>query len=456
MSRNRWLALTGVAIASFLGCIDFTIVNTAIPDIQQSLGADIDRSQWIVSSFVMALSACMVAAGRLADLHGRRRIMLIGMAVFGLASLGAGLANGMATLIAWRVVQGMACATLYTASTAIVAHAFSETERGRAIGLLFSANGLGLAIGPVIGGLLVAAAGWRWVFLVNVPLILVGMALCLRHVEESRGADEHETLDVAGLVLLAVALTALLLAIAEGGKWGWTSIATLTSAAVALLALLALSRVESRMAYPLIRIDLFANRRFLLASLATATLACFYCAAFFLMPLYLGQIRHQDAAAIGLLLLPTTAVMALVSPQIGKLVDQIGTTWALAAGFVCLTISALLQAGFGPDTAWWQVLAAFAAMGIGWGAILGPSTVAALASVPTRLGGVAMGASWTLHNLGGAIGLALATVIHQTVSGATRAAPDVRFLAGYGASMWLLAGLSAGVAVLLVLGRSRS
>ncbi|MBB5610785.1 MULTISPECIES: DHA2 family efflux MFS transporter permease subunit [unclassified Janthinobacterium] len=435
-SRRRWLALAGIAIASFLGCIDFTIVNTAIPAIQGQLSASVDQVQWVVTVFVMALSACMVAAGRLADLLGRRRLLYLGMLVFGLASLGAGLASSIAILIAWRLVQGVACAALYTTSAAIVAHAFPESERGRALGLLFAANGLGLAVGPVAGGLLVASLGWRSVFLLNVPLIVIAFMLCLGRVAESRGEEGRQRFDAAGFVLLALALPCLLLAIGQGGSWGWTSLATVGTAGLALVLLLAFVWVERMVAVPLLQMTLFANGRFLLASLANFSLAFFYCAAFFLLPLYLGEVRGQGSSQIGWLLLPITAVMALVSPQAGRAADRFGTAPLLAAGFVFLTLSAAMQAAFVQDSSWTWVVVALACMGIGWGCILGPATVAALASVPPQLAGVAMGAAWTLHNVGAALGLTIATVVFQAAGGKTA------FLLGFQAAFWLLLMLS--------------
>lgn len=478
-SRKRWLALTGVAIASFLGCIDFTIVNTAIPAIQQDLRATIEASQWIVTAFVMALSTFMVAAGRIADLHGRRRALYAGMLLFGAASLGAGLAGSIGALIGWRLVQGIACAALYTASTAIVAHAFPEAERGRAIGLLFGANGLGLAIGPVAGGLLVSALGWRWVFLLNVPLVALAFAFCLGRVQESRGAEAGETLDWAGLLLFLLALPCILLAVVHGADWGWTSARTVGLAAAGVVLLALLARLSRGRPWPLIRFDLFANLRFVIASVATFSLAFFYCTAFFLMPLYLGLIRRLDTDAIGWSLLPTTVVMALVSPMAGRLADHYGARPLLLGGFAFLAASALLQARFDAGTGQLTMLAAFACMGVGWGSILGPSTMAALASVPQQLAGVAMGASWTLHNVGGALGLAVATSLYRAVAGAalqsesgltaeramtlasdpanaahTLASAGVApgqasswiahaFVAGYEAAMWLLVAVCA-------------
>ncbi|WP_226502230.1 MFS transporter [Pseudomonas sp. MWU16-30317] len=434
--RNPWLALIGVAIASFLGCIDFTIVNTALPALGQELGIALTRSQWLITAFVMALAAFMVTAGRLADLFGRRRMMLGAMLLFGIASLAAGLSASLAALVLWRVVQGLACAVLYTASTAIVGHAlFDARQRGKAIGLLYSANGLGLAIGPVAGGLIVAAWGWRWVFLLNVPLILIGLALVWRHVEESAAADDGQGLDLAGLLLLTLTLPFWVLVLVRGGSWGWSSPTTLGLLAWAALLLVILIVVERRVAAPLLRFDFLARPAFSGACLATAGLAFFYCAAFLLMPLYLADVRGLSSAAVGLLLLPTTAVLALLSPWAGRWADRFGTRPVLLAGFALLVASALLQSGFDGHSPWWWVILAFILMGAGWACILGPSTLAAIAAVPGDASGVAMGMSWTLHNLAGALGLAVSTLVLQHVSG--------DFVAGYQQVMTVLASVSA-------------
>ncbi|MHA6194658.1 MFS transporter [Pseudomonas wadenswilerensis] len=440
---NPWLALAGVAIASFLGCIDFTIVNTALPALSAELGIALDQSQWLVTAFVMALAAFMVSAGRLADLFGRRRLLLLAMALFGLASLAAGLSDSLAALVAWRVVQGLSCAVLYTASSAIVAEAFDEARRGRAIGLLFSANGLGLALGPVAGGLLVAGLGWRWVFLLNVPLIAIGLLLCWRHVRESVAEGPAQRLDLAGLALLSLTLPLWVLLLVQGAVWGWASPLALGVLALAAVLSGLLLWVERRVAAPLLRFDFLARPAFTGACLATGGLAFFYCPAFLLMPLYLADVRGLDSASVGLLLLPTTAVLALLSPWAGRWADRDGTRPVLLAGFTLLAASALLQANLQGFSSWTLVVAAFALMGAGWACILGPSTVAAIAAVPAADAGVAMGMSWTLHNLAGALGLALAAALFQRVGGA--------LMPGYHATMVVLAGASALVLLALAL-----
>lgn len=412
-SNSKWWVLIGVSIASFLGCIDFTIVNTALPAIQNSLHADVTKLQWIINIFILALSTFMVIMGRLADAYGRRLVLYIGMIVFGAASLGAGLANNIDLLIFFRLIQGISCAILYTATGAIVSNAFPLNERGKAIGTLFGINGIGLAVGPVIGGIMVSALNWRWVFLMNVPLIILSIIICSIYVHESRNEDQDTKIDWFGFVTLLLGLPCLIIGIIQGNSWGWTSFNTIGTFIVALIALVLFYLIENKVKSPIIEFHLFVNRMFISSIVATFALAFFYCLAFFLMPLYLNLIRGETGYMIGLMLLPTTAMVALLSPIIGRIVDIIGPKTILIYGFIFFILSAFLQSQFSIDSSVSLIIIAFICMGIGWACILGPSTVTALSAVPEHMGGVAMGTSWTLHNIGGAVGLALGMVVYR-------------------------------------------
>src|SRR5579863_6244424 len=176
--QKRWV-LIGISIASFVGCIDFTIVNTALPAIQRAFNSSIGELQWIINIFILALSAFMVIAGLVADVYVRRTILYIGMIIFGLSSLFAGLATSMLFLILCRLLQGISCTILYTATGAIVSNTFPVTQRGKAMGILFGVNALGLAVGPVLGGFIIGALSWRWVFFVNIPLVILSLAICI-------------------------------------------------------------------------------------------------------------------------------------------------------------------------------------------------------------------------------------------------------------------------------------
>jgi EmrB/QacA subfamily drug resistance transporter len=410
-TNRKWWVLIGVGIASFLGCIDFTIVNTALPAIQTGLNATVTELQWIINIFILALSTFMVIMGRLADIYGRRLVLYIGMIVFGCASLGAGLASNIDWLILFRLIQGVSCAILYTASGAIVSNAFPAEERGKAIGTLFGINGIGLAMGPVLGGVLVSALSWRWIFLVNVPVILLSLFICFVSVRESMNREHGTKIDWPGFMTLVIALPCLILAVTQGAVWGWSSITTLGLFALSIIMFLLFYVVEMRSDTPIIQFHLLANRTFIISVLATFTLAVFYCLAFFLMPLYLHNIRNETGYLIGLMLLPTTAMVAIVSPIVGRIVDIYGAKSPLVLGFSLFVLSAFLQTQFTETSSLFMIIVAFSLMGIGWACILGPSTVAALSSVPESMGAVAMGSSWTFHNIGGALGLGVGVVI---------------------------------------------
>lgn len=410
---NKWWVLTGISLASFLGCIDFTIVNTALPAIQTNLGASMGQLQWVINIFLLALCSFMVISGRLADIHGRRLVMYIGMLGFGLTSLGAGLANSIDLLLVFRLGQGIFTAILYTASGAIISNAFPQNERGKAMGTLFGVNGIGLAIGPVVGGVIVSALSWHWVFLVNVPLIILSFIICAAHVTESRSTEHGTKIDWWGGLFLMLSVLSLAVAVVKGDSWGWASAATLTCFASALVGCIILFFIEKNNASPIIKFDLFANRQFVSSIVATFALGFFYVLAFFLMPLFLHHIAGLSAYQLGLMLLPTTAIMAALSPIIGRATDKYGPKSLIVLGLIFFVISAALQTDFNTHSSLVFIGIAFAAMGVGWAALLGPSTVAALSSVPESVGGVAMGSSWTLHNVGGIIGLAVGTVIYH-------------------------------------------
>ncbi|POX37958.1 MFS transporter [Streptomyces sp. Ru73] len=412
-NNRTWWAFTGVGLISFLGCIDLTIVNTAAPRIQADLGASVTDLQLIVNIFLVALSMFMVTMGRLADTHGRRRVLFAGTAVFGLASLAAGLAPSTGWLIAARFVQGAAGAVLYTSTGAIVQNAFPESQRGRAIGALYAVNGFGLAIGPLLGGVIVSALGWPWVFWLNVPLVVIALGICAVSVRESRAEERGPGVDWPGLVLISLAIPAVVLAFTLGGTWGWTGPRTLGLLAFAVLALAAFYAVERRAADPIIDFGLFRHRAFLGAIVSDFALAAFYATVLFLLPLYLSDVRGYGGYATGALLLPCTAVMAALSPFVGRLTDRYGPRRLLAVGFTAFTVAGVLFAQLSAGSSLALLCTALVAMGVGWACILGPATVSALSSVPESRAGHVVGSSWTFHNLGGAIGLAAGIVLYR-------------------------------------------
>lgn len=411
--KANWLALIGISIAGFLGCLDLTIVNAALPVIQSDFNAPISQLQWVMTILLLALTACMVISGKLADLYGRRLCLYIGLAVFAASSLMAGLSANIQWLIAARFFQGLSIAFLYTAPVAIIPSLFSEHRRGRATGLLIGANGLGLAIGPVIGGLIVSTFGWRWIFFINPPLILISLLFCWRRLIESKSTNAIRKIDWPGFLLLIISLPTGILALVQGASWGWFSIPTLGLLIISIIGLLLFYYVETKVSNPIIEFHLLANRFFLAGLGANFTLAAFYAIDFFLIPLYLHYIRDQSGFQIGLSLLPATVMVALLSSITGRIVDKKGPKGVLMIGLFLFLISALLQIQLGTNSSIYFVLFSYLIFGIGWAFILSPSIVAALSSIPEESSGVAMGTIGTLHNLGGALGLAVGTLIYN-------------------------------------------
>lgn len=412
-SAKNWWALAGVSLASFLGCADFTIVNTAMPAIQDGFMVGLKESQWVISAFLMALSATMVIMGRLADRNGRRRGLYLSMALFGGASIAAAVAPSLAWLVFFRALQGVACAGLYTASTAIVSNAFSDTHRGKALGILFGVNGMGLAVGPVLGDVLVELYGWRSIFLLNVPVVIISFVICFFSVRESKAGGDAQRMDWLGAVVLAAIVSMLIFLIVYAGSWGWMSEKTLLGVALVAVLSVLMVKIETRHTWPILPFHLFKVPGFIVATASSCVLAVFYCTALFFMPLYLKIVAGYGAGVVGLMLLPTTAVMAVASPLVGRWVDRKGPWIAIKTGCLLLAASAAIQWFFDINTAVFLIILAFTAMGIGWACILGPSTVAALSSVDEAEGASAAGASWTLHNVTGAVGLAIGTSVYQ-------------------------------------------
>lgn len=410
-ARRRWVGFVGLAVASFLGCIDLTIVTTALPEITRGLDTTVATSQLTLGIFLMALAMFMVAAGRLGDRYGRRRVLLIGLTVFVVASIGAASAGTITALVVARFFQGAATATLYTSTSTLVESLFPEGRRGKAIGLLYAINGVGLAAGPVLGALLVPTFGWAAIFWVNVPLGVLALIGITAAVGESRAVEARGS-DWAGQAALTVTVAAGVGVPVLGDIAGWVSVPVVVSAVVFVVGIAATVIVERRAADPLLEFALFTHRTFSAAIVSDFFLAVFYASALLILPLYLTAGEGFGLRASGLLLLLVSATMAVTSPQVGKVVDRAGPHRPLVAGFAFFVVAgvAITTGAFAGWLA--AVLVGLVLFGLAWGLTLGPATVAALSSVDESKAGFAVGASWTFHNFGGALGAAVAAGVY--------------------------------------------
>ncbi|MDF2940659.1 MAG: drug resistance transporter, drug antiporter-2 family [Gammaproteobacteria bacterium] len=407
--ESTWLALIGISIASYLGCLDLTIVNTALPAIQNTYQVSELSLQWVMNALLLALTAFMVVMGKLADQYGRRRLLYIGMIVFALASLGAGCANSLNMLVAFRFFQGVSIAILYTAPIAIVPALFPE-QTGKAMGIVIAVSGAGLATGPALGGLITSLLSWHWIFFMNLPIILLAFAFSLKHLPESK-AQTQDKIDLLGSILIVLALPLLIYTTVNIHHYGFMSLRTIGSYAMVVVLLGLFVAWENRVKSPIIDFHLFAKRRFIIGLVANFFLAFFYSVDFFFIPLYLHQTAYHSSYQIGLILLPATLLVAILSPVTGNLCDRIGPKKLLAFGYLMFVLSALFQLGLHTGSPLAVILIPYFLFGLGWALILSPSLVTALTSLPEEMGGAAMGSVGTWHNFGGAVGLALGSAL---------------------------------------------
>ncbi len=409
--KSNWFALAGISLASFLGLIDLTIVNTALPAIQIDFSASMSQLQWVMNILLLALTASMVILGKLADSYGRRLCLYIGLAVFALASLGAGFAGNIYALILFRFLQGIGIALLYTTPLAIIPNIFPPHNQGKAMGILVGVSSFGLALGPAVGGIIVSNFGWRWIFFINPPIVLLCFLFCVKTLQETKNSKTTEKMDWLGFVLLLVSIPMLILGVVKSQTLGFLSPLVIGLILASIIGILTLYQVEKRNKAPIIQFSLMTHRDFLVGLIANFSLAAFYAIDFFLIPLYLHYIRGQSGNEIGFTLLPATLLVAFLSPLAGRIVDKKGSKGVLIFGLALLCISALLQTQFDANTPLYLVIGAYILFGIGWAFILSPSLTAAITSVPSEAGGVAAGTVGTFHNFGGAMGLAFGTLI---------------------------------------------
>ncbi|CAM5536564.1 putative Multidrug resistance protein stp [Streptomyces afghaniensis 772] [Streptomyces afghaniensis] len=386
--QGRWILLTTV-LGSSMALLDSTVVNIALPRIGRDLDADLAALQWTVNAYMVTLAGLILLGGALGDRFGRRKVFVVGVVWFAVASLLCGIAPNAGVLIAARALQGVGGALLTPGSLALIQASFHPDDRGRAVGLWSGFGGVGAAVGPFVGGWLVDGPGWRWVFLLNVPLALLCVPVALRHVPESGDQRVHGRFDVLGAVLGALALALVTYALIEAGGDGAV---VAVSAVAGLTAAVAFVVVERRRPDPMMPTDIFASRQFTAVNLVTL---CVYAALggfFFLAALQLQVVVGYSALAAGTALLPTTVLMLLLSARSGELADRIGPRIPLTVGPLVCAAGMLLMLRVGPGASYVaDVLPALMVLGLGMVTLVAPLTATVLGSVDVARAGLASG-----------------------------------------------------------------
>ena len=444
-ARSKWLALAVLAVAQFMVVLDVTIVNVALPAIQTDLGFSADGLQWVVNSYTLAFGGLLLLGGRASDLLGRRRMFLIGLAVFGAASLAGGFATSSGMLIAVRSIQGVGAALLSPAALALLQVTFpAGRERNLALGIWGALAGIGGTLGVVAGGVLVDSAGWEWIFFVNVPVAIAGIIATPYFVTESRGTARG--FDLTGAVLGTTGLLALVYGVirTDAAGWGSAEVLGLFGAAVFLLGAFVIA--ESRAADPLVPLRLFRVRGLAVSTIALALNGGAFLGMFFMSALYLQQVHGDSALAAGVHFVPM-GIAAIASAVIGaQLVTRLGTRAAYLGGSAVGVVGLLLlsRAGVGSSYAL-DILPGLVVFGLGLPLVGVANQIAAVAEVPHEDAGAASGIVTAAFQVGGAIGLALVSTAATTRVGdavATGATQPEALAAGFERGMLVAAGIA--------------
>ena len=460
----RWLVVGTVCVGAFLGQLSVSIASLVLPTLQQLFDESLANVEWVAIAYLLVLAALVVPIGRLADLLGRKMLYTWGFVVFIIGSALCGVSASLGWLIAFRVVQAVGAAMLQANSVAIITAAVPRRVLGRAIGVQGAAQAVGLSVGPSIGGLIIDALGWQWVFFIAVPFGLIGTVLAwlvlptTTRAAVAEAAGEHERFDWLGAVLLGPSVALILAALTFGNTWGWTSPQLFSTAVLAVLSLVAFTRTEMRSASPLIDPILLRIRSFSLGMLTGLLSYAVLFGALFVMPFLLERILGQTAAATGVLLTPVPIAIGLLAPLAGTLTDRIGARPPTAAGMALATV-ALTALALLPTESQFSTLGPLVLLGVGLGLFTPANNAAIMGSVPANRLGVAGGLLNMTRSLGTTLGVAatgavLSTRLAGMVGGRaaiTLDAPPAVLLPAFQYTLLGLAGLAALAGVLSML-----
>jgi EmrB/QacA subfamily drug resistance transporter len=397
-ATGRWV-LTATILGSGIAAIDATVVGIALPAIGRSFDTDLETLQWVVTSYTLSLAGLLLLAGALGDRYGRRRVFLIGVIWFALASVLCGAAPNAPTLVAARALQGVGAALLTPGSLAILQASFRPEDRSRAIGAWSGLGGVATAIGPFLGGWLVGAASWRLIFAINVPIAAAVVLLTWRHVPESRDTTATGRVDIAGGTLVTLGLVGLTYGLIEGNA--------LSLVAGGLL-LAGFVWWERRTAHPMLPLDLFSSPQFSATNVVTFVIYGAIGGALFLLPIQLQQVAGYTPLQAGVSLLPITVIMLLLSARSGALAARIGPRLQMSAGPVLVGVGMALFARItGSGSYLTEVLPAVAVLGLGLATTVAPLTSTALSSAPASHAGMASAVNNDVARAAGLIAVAV-------------------------------------------------
>ncbi|WP_158852633.1 MFS transporter [Saccharothrix deserti] len=463
-SRRGGLVLLLLCAAQFMIVLDFSITNVALPTIQADLGFSVADLQWVVSAYALTFGGCLLLGGRIADLYGQRKTFIIGLLVFGIASLLAGFAQDAIQLVVLRGAQGLAAALVAPAALALLTTSFPEgPERNRALGVWGAVLSIGFVCGVIAGGVLTDLLNWRWVFFINVPIGLVTGIAAVALIAKSATATQRTKLDMPGAVTVTIALISLVYALSVANTDGWLSGTTLGAFVLAAVLLVAFVLIEKRAAHPLVPLSIFKLRALVIANVTNLALIGAFVGSTYVLTLYLQVIEQYTPLRTGLTFSVLGLTAMLAGFTVGKVAGKIGPKAAMVLGVVCQAVGSLVMATLpSGGTGLVVVLVSTALIGFGNITAVVMIIISATAGVPDDRQGLAGGLFNTSQQMGSALGVAVfaaiavaktAGVLPEGVAVAN-ATPEA-LLSGYRFSL-LLCGLLAVAAGLFVMVANRS
>ena len=426
--NRKWWTLAAMCFALFMLMLDNTVVNVALPSIQKDLKASISSLEWTVNAYTLTFAVLLVTGGRLGDIFGRRRMFLFGVVVFATSSALCGLAPSQEWLIAGRALQGVGGAFMMPGTLSIISNTFPAQERGRAIGTWAGVSALALAAGPAVGGALTEYVSWRAIFFLNLPVAVGAVVVTLFATRESRDPTVERTVDYPGIAAISVGLTALVLALVEGNRWGWGSTAIVLLLAAAVVGLVSFVLIELHGRRPMVQFEYFRSKSFAGANTVAFIVSFAMLGMFFFMALYMQNILGYSPLQAGLRFLPSTIVVMFAAPIAGRLADRIGPRPLIVMGLALASFALFLQSRVTIHSGYGQLLPAFIIMGLGMGFTMSPMSTAGMNAVTPEKAGAASGILSMMRMVGGTFGVAAIGALFQSF---TRARIDSKLSALY-------------------------
>jgi len=464
--QRRWYTLVIIAISVLIVVLDSTIVNIALPTLQRELSTTMSQLQWIINAYILSFGALMLTMGALGDRIGRAKILQLGIIIFAGGSLAASFASSGGQLILWRAFMGIGGAMILPATLAIITDVFPREERGKAIGIWAGLNGIGIALGPIIGGLIVDNIGWHWIFLVNLPIAAVALIAGWFLVPDSRDPRPNP-IDVLGTILSVLGLSALVFGLIQGSRWGWNDPAIIGSLAGSVILIAMFLLWESNQSNPMLEISFFRNARFSAGVGAVSLMALAMVGITFGLTLYMQFVRDYTALETEIRLVPFALGIFIGAGSADKIVTKLGTTSVIVIGFIGTAAVGALASFWQIETAYWQVGLILFGLGFFMGYIAAPATDAVMGALPEERAGVGSAMNTMSRIVAGSLGvavlgLALSTIYTSSFEKASSVIPGLSpeileaSSDSVGAAVTIAAQLPAGTGDMLALAAKNS